>query len=51
MEANVVRIIFIVILSVLWSGVIIYYFGFNKNEKKYFINSINKIIVRLFKNK
>lgn len=51
MEADVVRIIIIVIISVLWSVVIIYYFGFNKNEKKYLINSINKIVVHLFKNK
>lgn len=51
METNVVRIIIIVILSVIWSGVIIYYFGLNKNEKKYLIYSIDKIRVRIFKNK
>ena len=49
METNALRIITIIVLSILWSGVLIYYFGLNKTEKKYIYFSIKNLRLRIFK--
>ena len=46
MDANIVRLIIVVLFSVIWNVVIIYLIGLNRSEKALVKRGVQKILIR-----
>jgi O-antigen/teichoic acid export membrane protein len=46
MDENLIRLIFVVFISLIWNALVIFSIGLNKNERYLILNKINKILKR-----